>query len=92
VAVTPEIRTLWSKRCTSCHGADGKARVKIGEKMAIESMASPDWQRRFSDAKIKQGIVEGVSRERDGVSQKMKGYNLTPAELDGLVALIRSFR
>jgi hypothetical protein len=60
--------------------------------MAIESMASSAWQKRFSDAQIKQTIAEGIDRVKDGVEQKMKPYPLSPEDLDGLVAVIRSFR
>jgi len=63
----------------------------MGKKMAIESMASSDWQRKFSDAQLKKATSEGVNREKNGVTQKMKAFSLNPAELEGLVALMRSF-
>ncbi len=63
----------------------------MSQKMAVESMATPDWQKRFSDAELKKAITDGVKRDKNGVAQKMNGFSLTPAELDGLVALMRSF-
>ena len=90
-AVTPEIKALWSKKCAGCHGPTGKAAGAMGQKMAIDSMATPDWQKRFSDDELKKATTQGLEREESGVKQKMPGYKLTPAELDGLVALMRSF-
>jgi hypothetical protein len=54
-------------------------------------MATAEWQKRFSDAELRRATVEGVKREKNGVAQKMPGYKLSDAELDGLVALMRSF-
>ena len=46
-----------------------------------------------TDAQIKKTVVEGFERDKDGATQKMKGSpNLTPAQLDGLVAHVRAFK
>jgi hypothetical protein len=54
-------------------------------------MATGDWQKQFSDAELKKAITEGVKRDKNGVAQKMPAYKLTPEEVEGLVALMRTF-
>ena len=86
-------RTFKSK-CASCHGADGAAKTKQGEKLKVADMTTADWQKEFTDEKIKAAINDGVSREKDGVTQKMNGYKdkLSADEVDELVKYIRAMK
>lgn len=82
---------LWRAKCASCHGKDGKAQTKQGTKMAVRDMTTADWQKEFTNAKIKDAILKGLSRDKDGKKQEMKPYaeKLTPAKVDALVKYIR---
>jgi mono/diheme cytochrome c family protein len=80
---------VWKAKCKSCHGEDGKAQTKMGQKESIDDFTSPAWQKSESDAEIRQVITEGSSR-----NTKMKPYKdkLTPEQIDGLVRYIRTMK
>jgi mono/diheme cytochrome c family protein len=81
---------VWTARCKGCHGPDGKAHTKIGEKVKIEDMTSPKWQAETSDAEIKKIISDGSPKK----GSKMKPFKekLTPGELDSLIPYIRQLK
>ena len=62
-------------------------------KPAVTPADYPKWESLAGAALSPNGrwLAYAVNREENGVTQKMKGYKLSPAELDGLVALMRSF-
>ncbi|MFL5350949.1 MAG: c-type cytochrome [Hyalangium sp.] len=76
----------WKAKCKGCHGDDGKAKTKMGEKEKIPDLTNADFQKKHSDADIKEVITNG-SKE----NAKMKGFKdkLTPEQIDGLVKYIR---
>jgi len=80
---------LWKAKCASCHGADGKADTDQGKKAGVTSMATKEWQQAHTDEGIKKATKEGVKKTHK--HGEMDGYDLTPEQLDSLVALIRSF-
>mgnify|MGYP001565710326 CR=1 FL=1 len=84
----------WRAKCASCHGKDGKGQTKQGEKMGIRSMADPAWQKEFTDAKIRETILKGITRTKDGKKQEMKPFEgkLKPADVDGLIKYVRAFK
>ena len=87
----PATNRMFRAKCASCHGEDGKGHTKEGEKMKIGDMTSPDFQK-LTDDKIKETILEGLSRQKNGVKQEMKPLKdkLTPAQVDALVKYVRS--
>ncbi len=91
--VMPSTTKTWASKCKSCHGQDGAGKTKTGEKAEVGNMRSAAWQRKFSDAQLREGIVNGFERKTaSGAKQKMKPTTgLSPAELDGLVAYVRLF-
>ncbi|HEX8823185.1 MAG TPA: cytochrome c [Archangium sp.] len=84
-----ETAELWTAKCKSCHGTDGRAQTPLGKKEAIVDMSQPAWQAAQTDADIREFIAEGSSRNR-----KMKAYKdkLTPQQIDSLVAYIRTLK
>src|SRR5690349_14904349 len=79
----------WAAKCKGCHGDDGKAKTKMGEKEKIPDLTNADWQKNHSDEKIKDYITNG-SKE----NPKMKAFKdkLTPEQIDGLVKYIRGMK
>lgn len=79
----------WTAKCKSCHGADGKAKTKIGEKEKVPDMTGAGWQKAHSDADIRKVIAEGSPE-----NSKMKAYKdkLTPEQIDGLVTYVRALK
>lgn len=83
---------LWKAKCAQCHGTDGKGQTKKGKEMGISDLTAADWQKEFTDQKIKDTLSSGLKRERNGKKQEMDplGKELEPAQFDALIAHIRS--
>jgi mono/diheme cytochrome c family protein len=79
----------WKAKCKGCHGDDGKAKTKMGEKEKIPDITTADWQKRHSDEQIRDSIANG-SKE----NSKMKPFKdkLTAEQIDGLVKYIRGMQ
>ncbi len=88
VASAEDAVDLWKAKCKSCHGEDGAAKTKMGEKHKIPDISSMKWQGRHDDAKIQAAIADGVPET------KMKAYKdkLSEAEIDSLVRYVRGLK
>ncbi|MCY1044368.1 cytochrome c [Corallococcus sp. bb12-1] len=89
VARAEDAAELWGKSCKSCHGPDGRAQTRLGQKEAIVDMSQAAWQKAETDAELRAVIANGSSR-----NTKMKAYKdrLTPEQMDALVRYIRTFK
>ncbi|NOJ76825.1 c-type cytochrome [Myxococcus xanthus] len=83
------VADMWKAKCTVCHGDDGKAQTKMGQKESIGDMSRPAWQQSRTDADIRRVIADGDPR-----NSKMKPFKdkLTPAQIDALVGHIRTMK
>ena len=89
-AVDKKIERLWKAKCASCHGADGKGATEQGKKNHAEDMTNKEWQKAKTDADMRDAILKGFKRTKDGVEQKMEPLkDGTPEQADQLIALIR---
>jgi mono/diheme cytochrome c family protein len=79
----------WAAKCKGCHGDDGKAKTKMGEKEKIPDLTNAEWQKKHSDDQIKEVIANG-SKE----NAKMKAFKdkLTAEQIDGLVKYVRGMQ
>jgi mono/diheme cytochrome c family protein len=84
-----DVVEVWTAKCKSCHGADGRAQTPMGKKEAIVDMSQPAWQKAQTDADIREFIAEGSPRNK-----RMKAFKdkLTPEQIDSLVAYIRTLK
>ncbi|RKG65379.1 cytochrome c [Corallococcus exercitus] len=80
---------LWDKSCKNCHGPDGRAQTRMGQKESIPDMSRAAWQKAESDAHLRDVIANGSSH-----NPKMKAYKdrLSPEQMDALVRYIRTFK
>jgi mono/diheme cytochrome c family protein len=80
---------LWDKSCKNCHGPDGRAQTRMGQKESIPDMSRAAWQKAESDAELRKVITNGSSH-----NPKMKAYKdrLTPEQIDALVGYIRTLK
>ena len=87
------VRAFKSK-CASCHGADGKGKTKQGEKMKIGDMTTAAFKKEATPDKIKETILEGINREKDGVKQEMKPLKgkITDEQVGQLVTYVRGLK
>jgi mono/diheme cytochrome c family protein len=75
--------TTYKAKCAMCHGPDGKGETATGKTMKARDFSSDEVQR-MSDADLTDAISKGKG--------KMPAYKtLTPDQVKGLVAFIRSF-
>lgn len=83
------VADVWKAKCKSCHGDDGKAKTKMGEKESIVDLSQPSWQKAQTDADIREVIADGSPRNK-----RMKPYKdtLTPQQIDELVGYIRTLK
>jgi mono/diheme cytochrome c family protein len=88
-----KVERLWKAKCSSCHGAAGKADTDKGQQMKIVDMTTPAFQAKKDD-ELKKTINDGVKTEKGGVKQEMDAFkgDLTPEQIDALVAYIRAFK
>ena len=81
---------LWTLRCASCHGELGRGDTPFGQMMRAPDMTLPVWQRGINDDLVRVAIRRGVHRTTDGFQSDMPAnVDLSPAQLDSLVALVR---
>jgi mono/diheme cytochrome c family protein len=81
----------WEKNCTKCHGADGKGKTKMGEKLGIKDYTDAKVQEGLKDDAMTKAIKEGV---KDGEKTKMKAFGeaLSDDEIKALVKYVRDFK
>ena len=81
----------WDKNCTKCHGADGKGKTKMGEKVGVKDYTDAKVQADLKDDAMTKAIKEGV---KDGEKPKMKAYgeSLSDDEIKALVKYIRDLK
>jgi mono/diheme cytochrome c family protein len=91
--VDKKVERAWKAKCSSCHGAAGKADTEKGQQMKILDMTSAEFQARKDD-ELKNAILNGVKKEKGGVKQEMDAFkgDLTPEQVDALIAYIRTFK
>ncbi len=91
--VDKKTERTWKAKCSSCHGMDGKGETKKGQELQIESMATAEFQKKYSDAHMLKVTNEGLNETRGDKKVEMDGYKdqLKPGEAEKLVELIRSF-
>lgn len=91
-AADKKIERLWKSKCSSCHGADGKAETEKGKKMKTGDMTQAAFQK-LTDAEMLKAINDGVALEKDGVKKEMDNYkDLTDEQKTGLVTFMREFK
>jgi mono/diheme cytochrome c family protein len=79
-------KAAYTKRCQTCHAADGKGSPAMAKALKIEfrALGSPEVLKK-TDADLKKVITEGMG--------KMKGVTgITAAEMNDIVAFMRSLK
>ena len=79
-------KAVYSKKCQSCHAADGAGNATMANALKVEiKPLSSDEVQKMSDADLKKVITSGVG--------KMKPVTaMMPADVDNVVAFVRTFK
>ena len=84
---------LYTENCTKCHGEDGQAKTKMGEKLHMSSdFTDAKWQAKTSDEQIAKVIKEGVKDPENGKKRMRAFDDLSEADIKALTTLIRSLK
>jgi cytochrome c553 len=91
-ASAAEAKEVWEKECAKCHGADGKGKTKMGEKLGVRDYTDPKVQEAMKDDQMAKAIKDGV-KEKGSDKVKMKAFpDLSDAEIKSLVTYIRAMK
>ena len=82
-----KVERAWKSKCASCHGAAGKGDTDKGQQLKIVDMTTPAFQAKKND-ELKKAILDGVEKEKNHAFKS----ELTPEQVDALVAYIRTFK
>jgi hypothetical protein len=93
VAITPEVETMFTMRCTPCHGTtghgDGPGSAALNPKP--RNYTDAVWQKSVTDDQIKKTILYGGAAVGKSPLMPANPDLDGKPELDGLVAKVRSF-
>ena len=90
-ALAGDVKEIYEKNCTKCHGADGKGDTKMGKKVGVKDMTDAAVQGAFTDEQAFKTIKEGKKDKEDKVLMKpVEGA--TDDEIKALVAQVRAFK
>lgn len=85
VAVFADGAALYKAKCAACHAADGSGNTTVGKSLKVKPFASPEVQK-STDAELMQIITDGKGK------MPAYGKKMTPAEIESLVAVIRTMK
>ena len=91
-----EAKENWDKICAKCHGVEGKADTKIGQKLGAKNLTDAKVQADMKDEDIAKAIKDGI-KDADGKT-KMKAFvtgadtPLSDDEVKALVAYVRGLK
>jgi mono/diheme cytochrome c family protein len=85
-ALGADARTIYNRRCVSCHGRDGRGRTRKGRQTHARDMTSREWQDDVSDERLFNSINNGRG--------KMPAFHkkISENDIDALVAYVRRMR
>ena len=84
-------KALYEKDCQKCHGADGKGKTKMGEKLGAKDYSNAKVQEELKDAAAIKAIKEGF-KDKEGKSLMKPAEGLTDEDVKALVAHMRTFK
>jgi mono/diheme cytochrome c family protein len=76
-------KAVYAAKCKNCHGAEGTPSAGMAKAMGIKPMGDPSIQGK-ADADLKVSITKGFG--------KMKAQPVSGADLDNVVAAIRTMK
>jgi cytochrome c6 len=85
-----DVPELWKKSCASCHGQDGKAQTKTGQRLKVKDLTEAKVQAAFTDEEAFKNLKFG-KKEGDREIKKPFESKLSDEQLQALVAHVRKF-
>jgi mono/diheme cytochrome c family protein len=94
-AVSPEAEEIFTSRCSTCHGTDGKGNGPAAANLTPKprDYTDPAWQSATTDQQLKDVIVKGgAAVGKSALMPPNPDLESKPEVVNGLVAKIRSFK
>src|ERR1700730_5038998 len=90
-AAASETSELFEKKCSVCHGVDGKGETKMGKKFHAPDFTGDKWQKETTDKEIQKAIEEGIV---ENGKRKMPAWKdkLTAEQIADLGKYARAFK
>ena len=85
-----DAKETYDKACAKCHGADGKGKTKMGEKLGIKDLTEAKVQEELKDDAAFKAIKEGIKKDDKVLMKPAEG--LSDDDIKGLVKLVRGFK
>jgi mono/diheme cytochrome c family protein len=80
-------KEVYEKRCTLCHGADGRSQTKKGRQYKAPDFTSAKWQRTTTDDEIADAITNGVPKTKMAAFRE----KLSADQIRALIPYLRAF-
>ncbi|MBI2195011.1 MAG: cytochrome c [Planctomycetes bacterium] len=79
-----EGKVIFMRRCSLCHGEDGKAETPSGRNLAVQDLTETNWQKATPDEEIAQVVRHGKDK------MPAFGRHLSAQDLADLIAFVRT--
>jgi cytochrome c551/c552 len=86
-----DVKEIFEKTCSKCHGPDGKGQTKMGQKVGIKDYTDAKVQGGFTDEEAFKALKEGL-KDKDGKILMKPAENVTDADIKALIAQMRGFK
>jgi mono/diheme cytochrome c family protein len=84
---TQSAKEVYAKRCTLCHGADGRSQTKKGRQYKAPDFTTAKWQRTTTDDEIADAITNGVPKTKMAAFRE----KLSQDQIHALIPYLRAF-
>ena len=84
-------KALYEKDCAKCHGADGKGKTKMGEKLGAKDYSDAKVQAELKDDAALKAIKEGL-KDKEGKTVMKPAEGISDADAKAMLEYMRSFK
>lgn len=85
-----DVKGLYEKECTKCHGDDGKGQTKMGKKLGAKDYSDPKVVAEMKDDAAFKAIKDGLKDKEDKTLMKpLEGAS--DADIKALVEYMKTF-
>ena len=86
-----DVKEIYEKNCTKCHGPDGKGDTKMGKKLGAKDYTDAKVQAELKDDAAFKAIKDGF-KDKEGKVLMKPAEGTSDADIKALVAYMRTFK